>query len=1188
MAATSSTTITPGFMVLHGNRLEDLRDLTLDWMRHYPLHPMQRTTFLVQSNGIAQWLKSSIAESQEDGRGVCMAVDVMLPARFQWLAYRQVVEAVEGPGSVPTTSPYDKTRLRWRLMKLLPSRLDDPLFASLKHFLGDDPDQRKCYQLAERLADLFDQYQVYRADWLAAWARGEDILITPQDKSKPIPEDQFWQPQLWRDIGDSMSESERSNNRASIHHRFLEAAGALTPDTRPAGIPPRLVVFGISSLPHQTLEALSALSHVTQVMLCTVNPCQHYWGDIIEHKELLRREYRRQKRKDGMPVDLKLEDMHLHAHPLLAAWGKQGRDYLHLLAEHDDTTRYAEAFETLGQRVDVFASPDTSLQLGQLQDDILNLRPIQETQSQWSAIDPAEDRSVVFHVAHSPQRELEVLHDQLLAAFDADHRLQPRDIIVMMPDVTEFAPHIHAVFGQYDHRDDRHIPYQVADQRQRHREPLMVAMEILMSLPKLRFRASEILDLLEVPAVRQRFGIQESDLPTLQRWVQGANIHWGIDARQRASLDLPEHDELHTWRFGLERMLMGYAVGEPDLERDDWQGIVPYDEVAGLDAALVGPLYRLIDTLDRYREVFSESLTAQHWSAYLQRLMADILDASSPREETLLGQLQDSLETWLEEIEEAGFDGPLPLAIVRESWLSRIDEPLLSQRFLGGSVTFATLMPMRAIPFRHVCLLGMNDGKYPRRAETMDFDLMAGRGQYRPGDRSRREDDRYLFLEALLSARERLYISWSGRSLQDNSDKPASVLVGQLRDHLANGWRMANAASLDKAGEALLEAQTTYHPLQPFGEDYFRADTPLFTYASEWESVHADPSHAASTDDAPLLPRWVPDNEITLHQLGEFLRDPVSAFFRQRLKIHLRDEDDLSEDDEPFGFAGLSKWQQQNALLQPLGQQLAMSPDLDLDEAIDSLLDQRQRAGDYPPAPVGSAIRQDILKPLPATLERYRELLRDFPDPIVPTPEFSHSVEVESRSQDDDASSVTLQLREMLDQLHRAPDGATARIVLSTSRAHRGSSRHWNNIIKHWPAHLALQLVAPGASSHIVTPSGTLELAGLEKQQAEQWLNALVKHWFHGMQRITASHADLGFKVLDADAWDMESITSVKGLRQELDKAFDYLPGRSPLFIREFPTLESLVEHPRFAEDTQALYADIHRSLTPPAKESAQ
>ena len=1170
-----------GMIVLQGNRTEDLRDLTLGWLARKPLHPLERTVFLVQSNGIAQWLKTSIAEQQgQPGRGICMGIDVMLPARFQWQAYRSVIEAVEGEGQVPATSPYDKTRLRWRLLALLPRALADPLFAPLARYLQSDDEQRKHYQLAERLADLFDQYQVYRADWLQAWEAGRDVVSVPGQQEIPVPEEQRWQPALWRMIGSALGSELARTHRGAVHRRFLASAATL--EQRPASLPPRIVVFGISSLPQQVLEMLAALSGVSEVILCLLNPCQHYWGEIIETREALR-QYHRQQRRRGQPEKLHLnpELLHLHAHPLLAAWGKQGRDYLQLLAEHDATD--LQAMAALQQPVDVFQAPDTGHLLGQLQDDILELRPLLETRETWPAVAPEGDASIRFHNCHSPQRELEVLHDQLLAAFAEDATLQPRDIMVMVPDINDYAPCIDAVFGQFSWEDARHVPYHVADQQQRHRQPMLVALETLLSLPNLRFRASEILDLLDIPPLRERFGLAESDLPTLQRWIGGANVRWGLDADQRSELDLPQHDDVHSWRFGLARMLMGYAVGEPAEEGDDWGGVVPYDEVAGLDAALVGPLYRLVLTLQELRQSLLHPQSAAAWGETLGALLEKSFKPVAAAEQAVLEQITGALEAWQEEIEAAGVDEPLSLAVVRESWLGRIDEPRLSQSFMLGRVTFATLMPMRAIPFRHIYLLGMNDGAYPRRADLLDFDLMSQRNHYRAGDRSRRDDDRYLFLEALLSARERLTISWCGRSVKDNSEQPPSVLVGQLRDHLGKGWELERQAA--HAAANLLGALTTEHPLQPFGAAYFQEGSALFTYASEWQGVRS--ARDAQNYAPDTLPPWLPEAPVTLTQLANFLRDPVTALFQQRLSTYLRNEDVLAQDDEPFAFDKLEEWQQRDALLQPIGQRLAQNRELDLPGLFAQRVEQRQRAGDYPPHPVGPAVREALLQSMPDTLAAYSGLLSCYPERLGVFPLIRHQATVAAR----DGDSQTLLLEDTLGNLHAAvdQDGSVqvARIILESSILHdaKGKGLRWKHILKHWPTHLALQLLYPGGETHLMSPSGPLVLRGMDKTQAVAWLTRLLENWLQGMHRPAPTHPDIAFAALEQySAADMGNKQAAGMLADgklcaAWEKVYANLCERNPLLIREYPTLQAMVGAEDFAATSLALYADCHAWL---------
>ncbi len=224
LAVNCEANLVPGLSMIHANHLEDLRQVAVQWIRRRPLKPLENELFLVQSNGMAQWLKLALAEN--DGCGICAAVDIQLPARFLWNAYR----AVLGAETIPRESPYDKDRLTWRLLQLLPFLSKEDCFAPLSHYLVDDNDMRKRYQLACHLADLFDQYQVYRADWLEDWTNGFDRIRNARGEPAEIPEKQLWQSELWRRIQQNIHPNQRGNSRSSLHRRFLKAAEALVKD----------------------------------------------------------------------------------------------------------------------------------------------------------------------------------------------------------------------------------------------------------------------------------------------------------------------------------------------------------------------------------------------------------------------------------------------------------------------------------------------------------------------------------------------------------------------------------------------------------------------------------------------------------------------------------------------------------------------------------------------------------------------------------------------------------------------------------------------------------------------------------------------------------------------------------------------------------------------------------------------
>jgi len=1144
-------------MIVHGNRLDELRNLVVSWIQRYPLAPLESEIVLVQSNGIAQWLKLALAnDPQEDGNGGCgiaAAIDVQLPGSFMWQLYR----AVLGRDRIPSTSLLDKAPLTWRLMRLLPQLIDQPHFEPLRRFLKEDSDLRKRYQLSERLADLFDQYQVYRADWLEDWAQGRHQLRNGRGESKPLPPANCWQAELWQALLVDVGEEGMAQSRAGVHQQFLHQINAL--QSPPAGLPVRVIVFGISSLPAQALEALAGLARFSQVLLCVHNPCRHHWADIVADKDLLRHQYKRQARKQGMPASIDADALHQHAHPLLAAWGKQGRDYINLIDSYDDPSSYQGAFSD--GRIDLFVEDEPKTLLNQLQNDILELRPLEETRTLWPAIERNKDQSIRFHIAHSAQREVEILHDQLLARFSADPTLRPRDVIVMVPDIDSYAPPIRAVFGQMSRDDRRFIPYTLTDQGQRGRDPLLIAVEHLLKLPDSRFPVSEVLDLLDVPAVRARFGMHERDLPTLHRWIEGAGIRWGLNAEQRAGLGLPDALEQNTWRFGLRRMLLGYAVGS-GLACDE---IEPYDEIGGLDAALIGPLVALIDALEIAHQQLATPALAAQWGERLHDLLQVFFLAENEHDDYLLGQLEDLRETWLQTCDSVALQELLPLTVVREAWLAGLDQGRLSQRFLAGAVNFCTLMPMRAIPFRVVCLLGMNDGDYPRAQPPLDFDLMGS--DYRPGDRSRREDDRYLLLEAVLSAQDQLYISWVGRSVRDNSERPASVLIGQLRDHLAAGWRLSTADSTpaQDAGEQLVHALTLEHPLQPFSKQYFHQGNPLlFSYATEWRELH---SLAAPTATQEPLATYEPEEPLSVGQLQDFLRNPVRHFFRQRLKIFFESIEAPLADEEPFTLDALQRYGLSESLLQA-----AIADRNDFDSALHKQAVRLQGSGLLPMAGFGQCLQQELIEPLPDLLSRYQQLLASWPlrQESAIALSFDHQ---------------GLSLEGWIDGLHQRADGRLLSITPIANAIGGARTRKWHRMTRAWVIHLAACATGLPLTTALVASDDTLLLEPLEQADAAQVLGNLLLAWQAGMSRPLPVAVKTAFAWLGQNDPD-KALAAARKAYEGDGITFNGERRESTALARQFADFDSLLASEEFEGWCEALYRPLFdaawRSLDAP------
>ena len=589
--------------VYHSNRLDVLEALMEFIVERERLDdPFEPEMVLVQSTGMAQWLQMTLSQKF----GIAANIDFPLPASFIWDMFVRVLP------EIPKESAFNKQSMSWKLMTLLPQLLEREDFTLLRHYLTDDSDKRKLFQLSSKAADLFDQYLVYRPDWLAQWETGHLV--------EGLGEAQAWQAPLWKALVEYTDELGQPRwHRANLYQRFIETLESAT--TCPPGLPSRVFICGISALPPVYLQALQALGKHIEIHLLFTNPCRYYWGDIKDPAylaKLLTRQRRHSFEDRELPLFRDSENAGQLfnsdgeqdvGNPLLASWGKLGRDYIYLLSD-------LESSQELDAFVDV--TPDNLLH--NIQSDILELENravagvnIEEfsRSDNKRPLDPL-DSSITFHVCHSPQREVEVLHDRLLAMLEEDPTLTPRDIIVMVADIDSYSPFIQAVFGSAP--ADRYLPYAISDRRARQSHPVLEAFISLLSLPDSRFVSEDVLALLDVPVLAARFDITEEGLRYLRQWVNESGIRWGIDDDNVRELELPATGQ-HTWRFGLTRMLLGYAM---ESAQGEWQSVLPYDESSGLIAELVGHLASLLMQLNIWRpSLLSVAQGMQLWLEHL-------------------------------------------------------------------------------------------------------------------------------------------------------------------------------------------------------------------------------------------------------------------------------------------------------------------------------------------------------------------------------------------------------------------------------------------------------------------------------------------------------------------------------------------------------------------------------------------
>ena len=393
-----------------------------------------------------------------------------------------------------------------------------------------------------------------------------------------------------------------------------------------------------------------------------------------------------------------------------------------------------------------------------------------------------------------------------------------------------------------------------------------------------------------MPLIAARYGLIEDDLVTISAWIARSGIRWGLSGEEKSSRwDLPP-EQHNTWRFGLDRMLHGYAARAEDGLID---GVLPFDMDGG-DVHILEALQLFIDDLSAWGTRLREPRSIPEWAVTVTELIETFY--GDPSEEVLELQLiRDGLEELVSIAARAGYDLEMEAPAMREALDGLIARPGRGGALLSGGITFASLVPMRSIPFRVVCLLGMNDGEFPRHEPQYSFDIRAG--GHRAGDRSRRLDDQYLFLEATLSAREVLYISYRGRRITDNRAMLPSILVSELQEYCEAVMRSGD----DTPPELLVE-----HPLQPFDPQYFGTDARLPSYQSEW---YRDQGDAGDGGFLTGLPGRPPAAVIELSELVSFFRHPARYFLRARLGVVFESHVDYLDDVEAFTLSPLDQYQ---------------------------------------------------------------------------------------------------------------------------------------------------------------------------------------------------------------------------------------------------------------------------------------
>ncbi len=949
------------------NKLEHLSYLLNAVIQKSEQTALAPKIILVESTGMQHWLNMQIAQLS----GIAMNLTFPMPTRFVWQLCRDIL----GDDKVPLQSPYKREVMQWRIEEILASSafLEEGFEAKLEtywHTQDKKTAEVKRVELARLIADTFEQYLMFRPHWLLNWEEGKSIGSNHEaDKlTSNVRKHEEWQRWIWLALV-----KQEPNHPVRLQKKAVEALEA-----NKHVLPKEIHFFAINTMAPQTLDFFNQIAKYSQIHFYHLNPCIDYWGDASSDKAIAA------KLKQGQ-IDAWVEQQDIN--PLLRNLGEQGKDLFNLLSN-------ASNYEISAFDPDYPSSPMGMKHLHQIQAQILHGDKglvSEDGREQDTTIDCElmKDDSIVLRSCHSPLREVQVLHDFLLAEMADDPELSPQDILVMCPAIEDYSPYIGAIFGkgvkELNRPENKKIPCSIADRTALDAEPLIAAFMQLLSLPDSRFSVIELISFLQLPAVMSKFQIQQSDLDMFEYWIEKSNIFWGLNKQHRqAIVDSEEQSDIYTWEWGLSRILEGFIHADSTSILAD--GSVPVNLLEGQSALALGKLIQVIEKLAQYRQTLTRKRTMDEWKAYLLTLKDAIFSTADEtgKDTYALHLLTQTIGQFFEHVDMAKHcegseigDKKWSYLSVRNALKQSFSSPDSRNHFMTGQVTFCSMMPMRSIPFKVIAILGLNDDGFPRKNSQIDIDLIPPLGR-KLGDRSRRGDDRYLFLEAILSAREILYLSYQGRSVKDNKVKEPSLVLTEFTDYI-------RAQFGDVVGQY---EQQSLHPFSSANYAQTPAKDVQISYDAGWYRLMAlihqkQAKKANEINPVEQLPAKFTNaqtaTKVNISDLVRFYKDPIKAYANQVEGLYLDEVQPKIVDVEPFVVSQLDQYSIVHFCTEELSKQNTQEPS-QLTDASAAILSLQQRllgAGDIPNDEVNRATLNEWIAQshvLAANLQEFKPL----------------------------------------------------------------------------------------------------------------------------------------------------------------------------------------------------------------------
>ncbi len=809
--------------------------------------------------GMAKWLSLQIAEKI----GICANFSFLFPNRF----IDNIINLQQQQSAIFTPEI-----LTFKIMSTLPKLIDTPQFQEIKSYLGNkekinptQPRQKiKLYRLSEKIADTFDQYLLYRPHIIFNWESGKE---------------KNWQAILWQNLT-----ANNKNHRAYIGKKFIR-----NPIYDPKTMPKRISIFGITTLPPIYFHIMTALSAFCQTNLFILNPSYQYWGDILSDKQIGKTE--KKYIKKGITINTK--DIHIQRqNSLLASMGTSGKQFIELIIEHQKTNE-----------INAFQKPLGNSILTAIQANIFNLA--QRRKDAPKKIVSKKDKSIAIHSCHSHIREVQILYDNLIYTFEKDPTLKPSDIIVITPDIELYSSYIDAVFDTPE-ENSKKIPYSIADKNITSSSQLIQTFFSILDTYKSRYKPSTVFTILTTTAVKNRFKLNDSQIQLIYNLVKKTEIKWGINGEHKAKhFGVPKSDQ-NTWEAGFDRLILGYATGNTDKT---FHQTAPYP-IETDTAVAAGKFFDFFSRLTSLPNKLSQNYPIKQWAQILKEIINDFFQTTNINQQEVRA-IFNAAATLIQIEKTAQYKDKIGIETIKAYLTKKLADKKTDYGFLTGKVTFCAALPMRGIPFKVICFIGLNENSFPRQDNQIGFNIISTNPI--PCDKSKRNQDKYLFLEALLCTREKLYISYIGQDIRSNKTLPPSTLASELINYIEDSFALSNNSDIK-------QHIITKHKLQPFCADYFKPNNmdKLFTYSkTQFDTAKSLLKKKTKKSTAPKLPAIkLHNNTLQLDEMKNFFSNPSKYFANKRLSVFLPNHFDTIDKSENFNISGLNKYKLENLIIE--------------------------------------------------------------------------------------------------------------------------------------------------------------------------------------------------------------------------------------------------------------------------------